>query len=78
MTCPKCKGEGWYVYSTRGTPHSQPCDVCCKHDQGWWLLEEHYGENNGKWCCKAGCGHTITMQEYELQCDQLLLAGLFK
>jgi hypothetical protein len=25
---------------------------------GWWKLEKHYGKDNGKWCCKAGCGFT--------------------
>lgn len=54
--CWKCSGKGSYVYTTYGTPHSKPCEYCCKHDQGWWLLQEHYGPNNGKWCCKAGCG----------------------
>lgn len=78
MTCNTCKDTGWYQYTTRGTPHSKVCEDCCKHDKGWWLLEKHYGENNGKWCCKAGCGHTITTAEYEKQCEQLLLAGLFK
>ena len=26
---------------------------------GWWQLKKHYGENNGKWCCRAGCGKTV-------------------
>lgn len=56
--CPKCKGTGSYQYSTHGTPHFTICNLCCKHDRGWWLLEEYYGADNGKWCCKAGCGKT--------------------
>jgi hypothetical protein len=78
MTCPKCNDTGWYVYSTRGTPHSTICDLCCKHDKGWWMLEKYYGYNNGKFCCRGGCGTTITPDEYNEKCDQLLLAGLFK
>jgi len=61
MTCEKCNGTGWYQYSTYGTPHSKPCEDCCKHDQGYWQLLEHYGDKNGKWCCK-GCGHTLDKQ----------------
>lgn len=26
---------------------------------GWWKLKKHYGEENGKWCCRGGCGHTV-------------------
>lgn len=57
--CLKCGGTGAYQYTTRGTPHFTICDLCCKHDMGWWLLQEHYGEDNGKWCCLAGCGKTV-------------------
>ena len=56
--CPKCQGNLWYRYSTHGTPHFTKCDLCCAHDKGWWLLEKNYGKNNGKLCCKAGCGLT--------------------
>jgi hypothetical protein len=56
--CQKCKDTGWYQYTTYGTPHSKVCEFCCKHDKGRWLLKEHYGESNGKWCCIAGCGTT--------------------
>jgi len=56
--CKKCSGKGHYVYSTYGTPHSKICEDCCPHDKGWWLLEEHYGEDNGKVCCLRGCGTT--------------------
>lgn len=62
--CPKCHGIGHYQYSTHGTPHWTICDLCCKHDTGRWKLEKHYGDKNGTWCCLAGCGHTITEQEY--------------
>ncbi len=67
--CPKCGGAGWYCYSTRGTPHYTVCDMCCKHDKGYWLLEKYYGENNGKWCCKAGCGHTIENKPEDVNAD---------
>lgn len=54
--CPKCGGTGWYPYDHN---HSTVCEKCCKHDKGYWLLEEHYGKDNGRWCCKAGCGRTL-------------------
>ena len=53
MNCKKCKDTGWYAYDEN---HSKVCEACCKHDQGYWLLKEHYGESNDKFCCKAGCG----------------------
>lgn len=56
MTCPKCHGTGWRQYDHN---HAQVCAACCKHDQGWWELTEHYhGYEEGKdnACCKAGCG----------------------
>lgn len=36
--------------------HGKPCEVCCPHDQGFWKLEKYYGKDNGKMCCKLGCG----------------------
>jgi hypothetical protein len=51
--CSKCFDTGSYMYDEN---HGTVCDKCCQHDEGWWMLEEHYGEDNGKWCCKAGCG----------------------
>ena len=57
MICPRCKGAGFYQYTTHGTPHAKPCDVCCRHDQGFWLLPEGY-VNQGQHCCTAGCGYT--------------------
>jgi hypothetical protein len=55
MVCAKCNGTGWYQYDHN---HSKVCEVCCKHDKGFWELEEHYGEDNGKLCCLNGCGFT--------------------
>ena len=54
--CGKCNGTGSYQYDHN---HGTVCDACCPHDQGWWLLMHHYGDNNGKYCCKRGCGHTV-------------------
>lgn len=51
--CQKCNDTGWYAYDHN---HGKICEFCCPHDQGFWQLHEHYGEKNGKWCCKAGCG----------------------
>lgn len=53
--CPKCHGTGQYYYDNE---HGTICALCCQHNMGWWKLEKHYGKNNGKWCCKAGCGTT--------------------
>jgi hypothetical protein len=55
MACRKCGGAGWYSYDHN---HSKPCDECCLHNQGVWLLLEYYGAKNWHWCCKAGCGKT--------------------
>ena len=55
MTCQKCNGTGSYMYDEN---HRKLCEACCPHDQGWWLLKEHYGPNNGKLACKRGCGET--------------------
>lgn len=57
--CKKCSGTGWFKYDHT---HSMVCGECCKHDKGSWLLKEHYGKDNGKWCCLAGCGLTRSEQ----------------
>lgn len=54
--CSRCGGVGRYAYDEW---HIKPCEVCCKHDKGWWELTEHYqgyvkGSDNR--CCTAGCG----------------------
>jgi hypothetical protein len=54
--CQKCNGTGWYQYDHN---HSTVCNACCLHGEGWWMLKEHYGKDNGKWCCLAGCGKTV-------------------
>ncbi len=54
--CKKCNGTGSYMYDHN---HSQVCDACCPHDQGWWELSEcyvGYVEGLDNFCCKAGCG----------------------
>lgn len=54
--CPQCRGTGSYMYDHN---HSTICKQCCKHNMGWFKLVEHYGENNNKWCCRAGCGRVV-------------------
>lgn len=54
--CPKCNGTGSYMYDHN---HGTVCDLCCKHDLGWWLLSDVHGKDSGKWCCKAGCGYKV-------------------
>ena len=54
--CPACGGRGWYPYSE---DHCKPCERCCNHADGWWVLTEYHagyvaGADNG--CCRAGCG----------------------
>jgi hypothetical protein len=54
--CPVCHGAGVYRYSDR---NMAICDLCCKHNQGWWQLEGAYGPDNGRWACKVGCGTIV-------------------
>lgn len=54
--CPRCGGTGRYAYDHN---HTKPCEVCCAHDKGWWLMQNDYGENNGRWACMAGCGEIV-------------------
>ena len=57
--CPKCNGTGWFSYDMN---HSTICDLCCKHDKGYWLLTEHYAgyeAGHDNWCCAAGCGQVL-------------------
>jgi hypothetical protein len=76
--CEKCHGTGWYPYSTGGTPHSKICEVCCKHDKGFFELKESYGEDNGKMCCMAGCGFTKERESEEKVGLQITTAFLDK
>ena len=52
-TCKKCGGTGQYQYDEN---HITVCDACCTHLDGWYKLEERYGNDNGKYACKRGCG----------------------
>ena len=56
--CPRCHGTGWWAYDHN---HSQPCLRCCKHDQGFWALTEHYAgyAEGDRWCCSSGCGFAL-------------------
>jgi hypothetical protein len=60
VICSKCNGAGWYQYDDN---HSKPCEVCCTHDKGWFLLKDYYGVNNGKYSCVRGCGKVIDEDE---------------
>ena len=62
--CPKCLGTGVYQCGDRQVAI---CDRCCKHNQGWWLLEGAYGPDNGRWACKAGCGVIVDNPPPELE-----------
>lgn len=54
--CPTCRGTGVYRVNDRAMAI---CDLCCKHNQGWWQLEGAYGADNGRWACKLGCGKIV-------------------
>jgi len=51
--CEKCHGQGRYMYDDM---HIKPCEACCTHPDGWWKMENRYGDDNGKYACKRGCG----------------------
>jgi hypothetical protein len=55
--CGQCRGTGtWTPPNQKGTVHGYKCPGCCKHEKGRWQLVDHYGKDNGKWCCTSGCG----------------------
>jgi hypothetical protein len=60
--CEKCKGAGQYMYDEN---HIKPCEVCCTHSEGWWKLEDNYGDDNGKYACKNGCGTLVEKEPKE-------------
>lgn len=62
--CPKCHATGVYQ---RNTGSLAICNLCCKHNQGWWQLEGAYGPDNGRWACKAGCGTVLDHPLPELE-----------
>lgn len=55
--CKLCNNTGWYHYDHN---HKTVCSLCCKHNEGFWQLKNHYGINNERWCCLAGCGFIIS------------------
>jgi hypothetical protein len=65
--CRKCSGTGIYKYDSN---HFTVCNLCCKHDKGYFLLKEYYGKDNGMYCCKAGCGHLITPEQHHYLLDK--------
>lgn len=62
-SCVKCGGTGWYAYDAT---HSKPCEACCEHGKGWFLLLDHYGADNGRYACKAGCGTVRDVEPEEI------------
>jgi len=67
MRCEKCGGAGSYMYDEN---HGKPCEACCDHSEGWFLLRIHYGESNGKYACKKGCGETRWPEEIGIASPQ--------
>lgn len=55
-TCRECHGTGQRINDEH---HISPCGECCTHPNGWWKLEKHYGNDNGKYACKRGCGTVV-------------------
>lgn len=64
-TCQKCHGSGWYCYTPKGTPHSQPCELCCEHEGEPWQSSE-----DGKFYCLSGCGQEISVCCKECQYEE--------
>ena len=62
--CEKCGGTGSYMYDHN---HGKPCEACCTHPGGWWVLSEAYGASDERYaaCKSPGCGTTISRAEYE-------------
>lgn len=54
LVCPKCNGAGHYFYDEI---HATPCEVCCKHDHGWWRQTDNFPQP-GRLTCRRGCGAT--------------------
>lgn len=54
-SCPKCHGEGNYMYDDM---HGQICELCCTHPEGWISLDpKFFGKDCIKYnFCKFGCG----------------------
>jgi hypothetical protein len=71
--CPKCSGSGVYRFRS---DRLAICDRCCKHNQGWWLLEEAYGADNGRWACRAGCGVLVDAPPMALEFLPRAYSGL--
>lgn len=44
VSCQQCGGTGTYHYNDEN--HSRPCDKCCKHDNGWFLVKSAWVENH--------------------------------
>lgn len=64
--CQKCKGTGSYMYDHN---HGTICNLCCKHNMGWWQLSACHGEErDGKWCCRAGCGFIVDEKPEDWPC----------
>jgi len=54
--CKACNGTGAIQIDYYNSSRYKMCDKCCQHGEGWLELGEYYGKDNGKMCCKRGCG----------------------
>lgn len=61
--CEKCKGVGQYMYDEN---HMKPCEVCCTHSQGWWKLEDNYGDDNGKYPQITKLHHPLILHPHQI------------
>jgi len=61
--CKRCRGKGWYSYDSN---HGKPCEGCCDHSDGFFLLSEGFAKA-GQYACKKGCGKT----QEEIAADDL-------
>lgn len=59
-SCRKCHNMRYVQYDDN---HAARCPVCCTHSKGYFQLKRHYGDNNGKYACIAGCGEIVDKVE---------------
>lgn len=55
--CPKCHGDGSYMYDEI---HGKICERCCDHSEGYIDFHSKYPTmyaEDGYEYCKKGCGH---------------------
>jgi hypothetical protein len=67
-SCPHCNDSGW----KQAKDIAVRCFYCCQHSMGYWRLDAalHNATDERYAACTNGCGHTISMVEYEALGEQ--------